>query len=138
MHRVYFSAYQKGLGDESIDGEPNAEESPTDILTREHRLYQVDFLLRKYGFKESDILFEKNGNLSLTTDPKEAWAQMHPEAFPVNINRASRFSLLRIPGLGPVTVKRILEQRKSAKIRRMEDVGKVGIRLKKASKYLVF
>jgi predicted DNA-binding helix-hairpin-helix protein len=138
MHRVYFSAYQKGLGDESIDGEPNAEESPTDILTREHRIYQVDFLLRKYGFKESDILFEKNGNLSLTTDPKEAWAQMHPEAFPVNINRASRFSLLRIPGLGPVTVKRILEQRKSAKIRRMEDVGKVGIRLKKASKYLVF
>lgn len=138
MHRVYFSAYQKSLGDESIDCKQNTDESPTDILMREHRLYQVDFLLRRYGFKEQDILFEKNGNLSLTTDPKEAWAQMHPEAFPVNINRASRFSLLRVPGLGPVTVKRILEQRKSAKIRRMEDVGKVGIRLKKASKYLVF
>jgi predicted DNA-binding helix-hairpin-helix protein len=138
MHRVYFSAYQKGLGDESIDCEQNAEESPTDILMREHRLYQVDFLLRKYGFKESDILFEKNGNLSLTTDPKEAWANNHPEAFPVNINRASRFTLLRVPGLGPVTVKRILEQRKSERIRRIEDVGKVGIRLKKASKYLHF
>jgi len=138
MHRVYFSAYQKGLGDESIDGEPNAEESPTDILMREHRLYQVDFLLRKYRFKESDILFEKNGNLSLGIDPKEAWANNHPEAFPVNINRASRFTLLRVPGLGPITVKRILEQRKFARIRQIEDVGKVGIRLKKASKYLHF
>jgi predicted DNA-binding helix-hairpin-helix protein len=138
MHRVYFSAYQKGLGDESIDSEQNTDESPMDILMREHRLYQVDFLLRKYDFKESDILFEKNGNLSLTTDPKEAWAQMHPEAFPVNINRASKFALLRVPGLGPITVKRILEQRKSARIRRIEDVGKVGLRLEKASKYLVF
>jgi predicted DNA-binding helix-hairpin-helix protein len=138
MHRVYFSAYQKGLGDESIDGEQNSEESPTDILMREHRLYQVDFLLRKYGFKESDILFEKNGNLSLTTDPKEAWALRHPEAFPVNINRASRFALLRVPGLGPLTVKRILEQRKSARIWHIEDVGKVGVRLEKAKKYLSF
>ncbi len=138
MHRVFFSAYQKDLGDESIDCQQNADESPTDILMREHRLYQVDFLLRRYGFKESDILFEKNGNLSLATDPKEAWVQSHPEAFPVNINRASRFTLLRVPGLGPVTVKRILEQRKSAKIRHIEDVGKVGVRLEKAKKYLSF
>ena len=138
MHRVYFSAYQKGPGDDSIDCEQNAMESPKDILMREHRLYQVDFLLRKYGFKESDILFEKNGNLSLTTDPKEMWAHNHPEAFPVNINRASRFALLRVPGLGPVTVKRILEQRKSGNIRHIEDVGKVGVRLEKARKYLQF
>jgi predicted DNA-binding helix-hairpin-helix protein len=138
MHRVFFSAYQKGLGDKSIDGEQNAEETPTDILMREHRLYQVDFLLRKYGFTESDIIFEKNGNLSLTTDPKEGWALRHPEAFPVNINRASRFALLRVPGLGPVTVKRILEQRKTARIRHIEDVGKVGVRLEKAKKHLTF
>ena len=138
MHRVYFSAYQKGLGDEPIDGKQTGDENPTDILMREHRLYQVDFLLRQYGFKESDILFEKNGNLSLTTDPKEAWAQRHPEAFPVHINRASRFTLLRVPGLGPVTVKRILEQRKSTRIRHIEDVGKVGVRLEKAKKYLTF
>jgi len=138
MHRVYFSAYQKGLGDESIAGEQADQERPTDILMREHRLYQVDFLLRKYGFKESDIVFEKNENLSLTIDPKEAWALRHPDAFPVNINRASRFSLLRVPGLGPVTVKRILEQRKAGKIRHIEDVGKVGVRLKKAKQYLDF
>ncbi len=138
MHRVYFSAYQKGLGDESIDGEQASQEKPTDILMREHRLYQVDFLLRKYGFKESDIVFEKNENLSLTIDPKEAWALRHPEVFPININRASKFALLRVPGLGPVTVNRILEQRKSGTIRHIEDVGKVGVRLKKAKQYLTF
>lgn len=138
MHRVYFSAYQKGLGDESIAGEQTEPEGPTDILMREHRLYQVDFLLRKYGFTETDIIFENNGNLSLTIDPKEAWAQQHPEFFPVDINRASQLSLLRVPGLGPVTVKRILQQRKSTRIRRIEDVGKVGVRLEKAKKYLSF
>ena len=138
MHRVFFSAYQKGLGDESIDGKQNSEETPADILMRDHRLYQVDFLLRQYGFKESDILFEKNGNLSLTTDPKEGWALRHPEAFPVNINRASKFALLRVPGLGPVTVKRILEQRKSTRIWHIENIGKVSVRLEKAKKYLAF
>jgi len=138
MHRVYFSAYQKGLGDESIAGEQTGREKQTDILMREHRLYQVDFLLRKYGFKESDIVFEKNENLSLTIDPKEAWALKHPEVFPVNTNQASRFALLRVPGLGPVTVKRILEQRKTGRIRHIEDVGKVGVRLKKTKQYLTF
>jgi len=138
MNRVYFSAYQKGLGDESVAGEGVAQERPTDIFVREHRLYQVDFLLRKYGFAESDIVFDEKGDLSLTTDPKEAWAQRHPERFPVNVNWASRFSLLRVPGLGPVTVGRILKRRKERRIRSIEDVGKVGARLEKARKYLVF
>lgn len=138
MHRVYFSAYQKGLGDASIAGEQPNQEKPADAFMREHRLYQVDFLFRKYGFAESDIVFEKNGNLSLATDPKEAWAMRNPEVFPVDINRASRFELLRVPGLGPVTVKRILQQRKTARIRRIEDVGKVGLRLERASKYVTY
>ncbi|MFC1793935.1 radical SAM protein, partial [Planctomycetota bacterium] len=138
MHRVYFSAYQRGLGDSSIAGEQVNPESKTDILMREHRLYQVDFLLRKYAFTEPDIIFENDGNLSLLTDPKEAWASSHPEFFPLNINNASKFSLLRVPGLGPVTVKRLLEQRKQSRIRSIENVGKVGIRLEKAKKYLTF
>jgi len=92
MHRVYFSAYQRGLGDSSIAAEQVEPESKTDILMREHRLYQVDFLLRKYAFAESDIIFENNGNLSLATDPKEAWAIRHPEFFPVNINKAAKDS----------------------------------------------
>lgn len=138
MHRIYFSAYQKGLGDESIAGERTGPERASDMFMREHRLYQVDFLFRKYGFKESDIVFDENGNLSLTTDPKEVWALGHPEVFPVDVNWASKFELLRVPGLGPVTVKRILERRKTNRIRSIEDVGKVGVRLKTASKYLVF
>jgi len=138
MHRVYFSAYQKGLGDEAIAGEQVRLERPGDIFMREHRLYQVDFLLRKYGFKESDIVFEQKGNLSLATDPKEAWAKRHPERFPVNVNRASKFELLRVPGLGPVTVRRVLERRKESRLTSIEDVGKVGARLLKASKYVVF
>jgi predicted DNA-binding helix-hairpin-helix protein len=138
MHRVYFSAYQKGLGDVSIAGELSEHESPTDIFTREHRLYQVDFLFRKYGFGEGDIIFNEKGNLSLAVDPKEAWAINHPQFFPADVNRASRFSLLRVPGLGPVTVKRILEQRKRQHIRCIEDIGKVGGRLEKARKYMSF
>ncbi|MEJ2704553.1 MAG: hypothetical protein P8Z79_19135 [Sedimentisphaerales bacterium] len=116
MHRVYFSAYQKGLGDESIAGEQANPGRQVDSLMREHRLYQVDFLLRKYGFVESDIAFEPGGNLSLTVDPKETWAANHPDFYPVDINRAPKSSLLRVPGLGPVTVKRILEQRKQSRI----------------------
>lgn len=138
MNRVYFSAYQKGLGDESITAEQKELERPADVFMREHRLYQVDFLLRKYGFAESDIIFNEDGNLLLAADPKEAWAKRHPEFFPVGVNRASREALLRVPGLGLVTVKRILEQRKNNRIMRLENIGKVGLRLKKAGKYLTF
>jgi len=138
MQRVYFSAYQKGLGDESIAGEQTESGDSADILMREHRLYQVDFLFRKYGFAESDIVFDKGGNLSLTADPKETWAQNHPEYFPVNANQASRLSLLRVPGLGPVTVKRILQRRKQGRLTSIEDVGRVGTRLAKAREYLSF
>ncbi len=138
MHRVYFSAYQRGLGEQSLASEQAGPAKPTDILMREHRLYQVDFLLRKYGFDESDIVFDESGNLSLTTDPKELWAKKHPEMFPVNINKASRLLLLRVPGLGPVTVRRILEQRKQGQVRRIDDVGKVGVRLERARQYLAF
>jgi len=138
MHRVYFSAYQRGLGDASIAGEQVEPQNKADILMREHRLYQVDFLLRKYAFTEPDIIFENDGNLSLATDPKHAWALNHPEYFPININKASKFSLLRVPGLGPLTVKRILQRRKQNCISSIEDLGKVGVRLKKAKKYLTF
>jgi len=138
LSRVYFSAYQKELGDECIAGESATDKSATDILMREHRLYQVDFLLRRYGFAQSDIVFEKDGNLSLAVDPKEAWATRHPEMYPVDVNAASRPALLRVPGIGPVTAKRIVEQRKQRRLVRIEDIGKAGVRLEKARKYLVF
>jgi predicted DNA-binding helix-hairpin-helix protein len=132
LRRIYFSAYQKGLGDESID-----KQQP-DILMREHRLYQADFLLRKYGFAESDIYFDQTGNLSLEIDPKEAWAKRHPEYFPVDVNKASNYELLRVPGLGQITVDRIIEQRRSLRIKALSDFTRPTKRLNKANEYLSF
>jgi predicted DNA-binding helix-hairpin-helix protein len=137
LNRIYFSSYQKGLGDDSLDAQRSLQ-PPADIFTREHRLYQVDFLMRKYGFEESDIVFDGGGNLSLETDPKEAWAKTHPDYFPVDVNRASKYQLLRVPGLGDITVRRILEYRKGTRIRRITDFAKPTRLLTKASEYLAF
>ena len=138
MQRIYFSAYQKGLGDKSLPGENTPDIDPAETFTREHRLYQVDFLLRRYGFKDSEIVFDKNGKLTLNADPKETWAKNHPEAFPINVNRASKMDLLRVPGLGPITVNRILKTRKSQRITRIEQIGKPGKLLNKAKFHLAF
>lgn len=138
LSRVYFSAYQRGLGESDIPGEISSRTND-DILTREHRLYQVDWLIRKYGFKEDEIPFEQDGNLSLAIDPKEMWAKRHPEFFPVDINRAGKYELLHVPGLGPVTVSSILRLRKNGrKVRSIKALGKAGKRLKKAEKYIEF
>ena len=136
MSRIYFSAYQRGLGDAELPGEREEPVHTEAVFGREHRLYQVDFLLRKYGFSDSDIIFGGDGKLSLDADPKEVWAKNHPELFPINVNRASKNELLKVPGLGPITVGRILKRRKNGKIRRIEDVGKVGVLLRKASGYV--
>jgi predicted DNA-binding helix-hairpin-helix protein len=136
LKRIYFSAYQRGLGDNSIDN--HKKQTPDESLLREHRLYQVDFLMRKYGFTELDVCFDETGNLSLEIDPKEHWAKLHPEYFPLDINKASRSQLLRVPGLGHITVSRILEQRKIAKIKSIDDVGKSTMPLQKAEAYLHF
>jgi predicted DNA-binding helix-hairpin-helix protein len=138
LSRVYFSAYQRGLGDSDLPGE-RISRTNADILIREHRLYQVDWLIRKYKFQEEEIPFEQDGNLSLSTDPKELWARSHPEFFPLDINKASKYELLRIPGFGPMTVSRILAFRKnSGKIHSIGDLGKPGKRLKKAENYIRF
>jgi predicted DNA-binding helix-hairpin-helix protein len=130
MSRVYFSAYQSNCS--------HANVNPEERFIREHRLYQVDFLLRKYGFNQSDIIYDTSGLLSSETDPKDVWAKSHPEFFPVNVNTAIRYKLLRVPGLGPVSVDRILEKRKLAKISSIDDIDKAGSRLYKAAKYLDF
>ncbi|MDY0095331.1 MAG: helix-hairpin-helix domain-containing protein [Candidatus Vecturithrix sp.] len=138
LQRVYFSAYQRGLGEADLPGEHNTI-SNKDLLTREHRLYQVDWLLRKYGFRAEEIPLDLHGNLALNVDPKELWAQSHPEFFPLNINTASQTELLRIPGLGPLSVERILAFRKiGKKIRTIRELGKPNKRLEKAAKYLIY
>ena len=138
MQRIYFSAYQKGLGDQSLPGEQQSFKLGDELFNREHRLYQVDFLLRRYSFKDTEIIFDEKGHLSLTEDPKETWAKSHPEAFPVYVNRATRHQLLRVPGLGPITVNRILKARKKDPVRRISEVGKVGKLLRKAQSYIAF
>lgn len=138
LSRVYFSAYQRGAGSSDLPGE-RSEVANSDLLTREHRLYQADWLMRKYGFKPEEIPLGHDGNLSLKTDPKEMWAELHPEFFPVNINKESAYRLLRVPGLGQVMVNHILEIRKAGvRIRSLEDLGRQTKLLKKAGQYLVF
>ncbi len=136
-NRLYFSAYQKGLGDPAIPGEKQFLSIPEDRFMREHRLYQVDFLMRKYGFTGSDIPLDGDNNLSLDKDPKQVWADSHPEFYPVRINKSEKEQLLRVPGLGPVSVNRIIKVRKEAKINRIEDLWIKGKRLEKVKNYVI-
>lgn len=138
LRGIYFSAYQRGLGDPSLPGETSSATN-AELLAREHRLYQTDYLLRKYGFGADEIGFDGAGNLPLDVDPKEFWARRHPERFPVDVNRANKAELLRVPGLGPVTVKRILAARKSGgRLSGFESVGLRGARARKAAAWTTF
>lgn len=136
--RIYFSVYQKGLGSPDIPGERQFLSNPEERFMREHRLYQVDFLMRRYGFKGEDIPLDNSGNLRLDKDPKEVWAENHPEFFPLMINKAEKEALLRVPGLGPDTVKWVLNTRKKSKFHCLEELGVKGRKLQKMRKYLVF
>lgn len=136
MHGIYFSAYQRGLGDSTLPGETSSATN-AELLTREHRLYQTDFLMRKYGFAAEEIGFDDSGNLPLDVDPKEFWAQRHPERFPVDVNRADRAELLRVPGMGPVAAKRILAARKNGgRVRSLESLGLRGALARKAAAWI--
>lgn len=145
LSRVYFSAYQRPAEEMSkMQRKPGKVEQaeqenfvPDDLLTREHRLYQADFLLRKYKWDMKDFIFEPGGNLSLEADPKLRWAQRHPEFFPVRLRSATRDALLRVPGLGPLTVSRVLATRREYGFRSLRDVGVKGKRLETAAPYVV-
>ncbi|MDD5174356.1 MAG: helix-hairpin-helix domain-containing protein [Candidatus Omnitrophica bacterium] len=138
LSRVYFSAYQRGLGSADLPGE-NSNFTNSQLLIREHRLYQVDWLIRKYGFRADEIPLDTNGNLSLESDPKEMWAKAHPEFFPVNLNNAGENDLLRVPGLGQVVISRILMLREDGtKICSLEDLGRVNKTLRKAQEYITY
>jgi putative DNA modification/repair radical SAM protein len=118
LKRVYYSAFSP-IAHASTQLPPAA--AP---LLREHRLYQADWLLRFYGFTHDEIV-GGSGMLSLDIDPKLAWALAHPEAFPVDVNRAPRESLLRVPGLGTRSVMRLLAARRHRRLRR-DDLTRLG------------
>ncbi len=145
LERVYYSAYQDFSRPAPIrqpmlfdEMTPEYDKSAQQSFIREHRLYQTDFLLRKYGFLPEDIEFDSDGNLSLETDPKTLWASRHPEFFPVDVNAASRESLLRVPGIGPVSVRRILDARKQARFRDIDDLRPLAVRVRAARPFLHF
>lgn len=101
-------------------------------LQREHRLYQADWLLRFYGFDLDEITsVTPDGNLDLHIDPKLAWALAHRGVFPLDVNTASKEMLLRVPGFGVTTVKRILTTRRHRNLR-YEDITRIGASMKKA------
>jgi predicted DNA-binding helix-hairpin-helix protein len=111
LRRVYFGGYVPVLG--APGGLPTA--LPTGL--RERRLYEADWLVRQYGFAVDELVPPDAPDLAPDVDPKLAWALRHPERFPVDVNRASREELLRVPGLGHRTVDRILAIRPWHKVR---------------------
>ena len=97
---------------------------------REHRLYQADWLMRFYGFGHEEIVASDGGMLSLEVDPKLAWALAHRERFPVDLNRAPKEMLLRVPGLGVRTVDHLLAARCVRRVR-AEDLRRLRLPLAK-------
>lgn len=130
LARVYYSAFRP------IPDTPLENHAPTDPL-REARLYQTDFLLRRYGFTYDDIVFDGTGNLPLHTDPKMLWALNHPELFPLDLNRASLEELLRVPGLGPTSVNRILQARRAHTFTALRELARLGADAKRAAPFIL-
>jgi len=130
LRRAYYSAFQP-VPDTPLEGKVAAPP------LREHRLYQSDWLLRKYDFKLSELVFDAAGNLPREADPKMMWAKAHPERFPIEVNRASRHELLRIPGVGPRSVARILRLRRQHRFRELSDLKKVGAVVRRAASYVL-
>lgn len=126
MKRVFYSAFVNVNMDESL---PGIEQPPP--LKREHRLYQADFLMRFYGFKAGELLSEDNQSFNDYIDPKCQWAVGHLECFPVEIMTADYYTLLRVPGIGTNSVRRIIKARKHARLS-FTDLKKMGVVLKRA------
>jgi len=129
LRRVYYSAFS-----------PIPEPSPilplrSPPLVREHRLYQADWLLRHYGFEVGEITTGADGMLDLEADPKLAWALAHRERFPVDVNRASREELLRVPGFGVRTVDRLIASRRFRSVRLL-DLSRLRVPLGKVKPFI--
>ena len=130
LKRVFYSAYIPVAEDTRL---PALDTKPP--LLREHRLYQADWLLRFYGFRAGELLDEGQPDFDPLLDPKCCWALRHPDFFPVEVNRADYEALLRVPGIGVVSAKRILAARRGGALR-AEDLKKLGVVLKRAQYFL--
>ena len=131
LKRVYYSAFSP------IPDASSSLPLKAPPLIREHRLYQADWLMRFYGFAAAEITAaDSGGMLSLEVDPKLAWALSHPERFPVDLNRAPRELLLRVPGLGVKTVDRLLLARRVRRLR-ADDLKRLRVAVQKVLPFVV-
>ena len=130
LKRAYFSAFNP-IPDTPLENKPAVDP------LREHRLYQASFLLRDYGFDLEEVPFANDGNLPLPTDPKLAWAQLNLSEHPVEINRAEKRELLRIPGIGPKGAEAILQARRTNQLRDLSSLRKLGVIAERAAPYVL-
>jgi predicted DNA-binding helix-hairpin-helix protein len=130
LKRAYFSAFHP-ISDTPLENKPAVDP------LREHRLYQASFLLRDYGFDLEDMPFLQNGNLPLPTDPKLAWAQQNLSEQPVEINRAEKKDLLRVPGIGLKGAEAVLSARRLGRLRDLTALRKLGIVVARAAPFLL-
>ena len=126
LKRVFYSAFIRVNEDSALPVLPGGPP-----LRREHRLYQADWLLRYYGFEANELLSEKTPNFNEFLDPKCDWALRHPEQFPVEVNVADYYTLLRVPGIGVKSARRIIRARKTGRLD-FPDLKKMGVVLKRA------
>ncbi len=129
LKRVYYSAYI------SVNQDKNLPTIKTPPLLRENRLYQADWLLRFYGFRAEELLNESHPNFNTLLDPKCDWAIHNIHQFPVEINQADYFTLLRVPGIGVISAKKIIRARREFLLD-FEALKKLGVVLKRA-KYFI-
>jgi predicted DNA-binding helix-hairpin-helix protein len=130
LGRTYYSAFRP------IPGTP-LENQPAEDPLRQHRLYQASFLFRDYGFDLEDMPFSQEGNLPRAIDPKLAWAESHLADEPLELNRAQKSELLRVPGLGPVGVERILEARRLGTLGDIAHLRQLGLRTKPMEPFIL-
>lgn len=126
LKRVFYSAFVPVNQDSSL---PSLPSGPP--LLREHRLYQADWLMRFYGFQAGELLSEERPNFNVLLDPKCDWALRHLELFPVEINRADYYTLLRVPGMGVKSAQRVIAARKNGALD-FDALKKMGVVLKRA------
>ena len=126
LKRVFYSAFINVNGDANLPALPGGPP-----LLREHRLYQADWLLRYYDFTVDELLSEDRPDFNIYLDPKCDWALRHLEDFPVEINRAPYRTLLRVPGIGYKSARRIVQARRTATLD-FSDLKKIGVVLKRA------
>jgi len=129
LRRAYYSALRP------VPGTPLGN-FPPPPASRQNRLYQADWLLRFYGFGLEELPFDTGGALPEEIDPKLAWARRHPDFFPVEINRASREKLLRVPGIGRISAEKILSLRRENKINSPEDLKELRIPRRRALDFI--